>query len=390
MNVAFIGCGFVADFYMATIHHYKQLNLIKVYDKNKERLKQFCDYYGVNPVKSVNEILKDDKIELIINLTNPKEHFNVNYRSLKNNKHVYTEKPLSMNFKDAKYLYDFAKTKKLKLSSAPSSVLNKVSKTVEVALKENKIGNVRLVYANFDAGMTHKMKPWNWSTPSGAFWPAQDEFETGCTYEHAGYLLTWLYQFFGPAKSVMSFSKCLLKDKDIKTKLDTPDFSVGCIEYKNVVARVTLSIVAPLDRSMTIVGTEGILYVPDVRNDNSSVYIKKIPSSKLEAALEYRIDHYKSKFENIINFFPWNWGNRWRFLKNYPLIKKTKEVSSGSYKPVDFCNGPAELVDSIEEKRDCILSPEMALNTTEIIEMLQYPEKFKNKKNLLSYSKIKV
>ena len=142
---------FVADFYMATIHHYKQLNLVKVYDKNKERLKQFCDYYGVNPVKSVNEILKDDTIELIINLTNPKEHFKVTYSSLENNKHVYTEKPLSMNFKDAKYLYDFAKSKKLKLSSAPSSVLNKVAKTVEIALKENKIGKVRLIYANFDA-----------------------------------------------------------------------------------------------------------------------------------------------------------------------------------------------------------------------------------------------
>ena len=69
---------------------------------------------------------------------------------------------------------------------------------------------------------------------------------------------------------------------------------------------------------MTIVGTEGILFVPDVRNDNSSVYIKKIPSSKLEAALEYRINHYKSKFENVINFFPWNWGNSWRFLKIIP------------------------------------------------------------------------
>ena len=36
------------------------------------------------------------------------------------------------------------KVKKLKLSSAPSSVLNKVAKTVEIALKENKIGKVRL------------------------------------------------------------------------------------------------------------------------------------------------------------------------------------------------------------------------------------------------------
>ena len=41
MKTAIIGCGFVADFYMSTIKHYSQLDLTKVYDKDKTRLKQF-------------------------------------------------------------------------------------------------------------------------------------------------------------------------------------------------------------------------------------------------------------------------------------------------------------------------------------------------------------
>lgn len=388
MNIAFIGCGFVADFYMNTLSQYKQLKLIKVYDKNLKRLNQFCAYYQVNASKNLNEILKDNSIELVINLTNPNEHFNIIYQCLINKKHVYTEKPLSMNYKNANYLYNLARRKKLKLSSAPSSVLSKVAKTVKSALNENKIGDVKLVYANFDAGMTHKMKPWTWKSVSGAIWPAKDEFDTGCTYQHAGYLLTWLYNFFGPAKSVTSFSDCILKNKGIVTKLNTPDFSVGCIEYKNVIAKVTLSIVAPLDRSMTIIGTDGFLYVPDVRNDNCCVYIKKIPSNRIETALEYRLNHYKLQLENLFNFFPWNWGNKWRFLKKYPFIEKGRKISSGKYKPVDFCNGPAELVDSIVENRECILSSEMALNITEVVEVLQYPNKFKNKKTLISFKKI--
>ena len=54
--------------------------------KIKKDLNSFV-LLGVNPVKSVNEILKDDTIELIINLTNPKEHL-ITYSSLENNKHV--------------------------------------------------------------------------------------------------------------------------------------------------------------------------------------------------------------------------------------------------------------------------------------------------------------
>ena len=51
------------------------------------------------------------------------------------------------------------------------------------------------------------------------------------------------------------------------SKIVTPDFSVGCIEYKDVIARVTLSVVAPLDRSLLIVGDKGNLLVPDIRDD---------------------------------------------------------------------------------------------------------------------------
>ena len=51
MNIAFIGCGFVADFYMATILNYNNLNIVKVYDKNK-RLKQFTQFYNLKQARS--------------------------------------------------------------------------------------------------------------------------------------------------------------------------------------------------------------------------------------------------------------------------------------------------------------------------------------------------
>jgi len=53
-------------------------------------------------------------------------------------------------------------------------------------IKDGAVGKVRLVYANYDDGfIAPVMSPWTWQIESGAYWPAKDEFEVGCTYEHA-------------------------------------------------------------------------------------------------------------------------------------------------------------------------------------------------------------
>jgi predicted dehydrogenase len=100
------------------------------------------------------------------------------------------------------------------------------------ALRLNKVGKVRLVYAELDDGMLHKMPYESWRRPSGVPWPYRSEFEVGCTLEHAGYTVTWLTAFFGPAKTVTAFSSVQVPDKrpgeDIRS---APDFSVACIQF---------------------------------------------------------------------------------------------------------------------------------------------------------------
>ena len=111
-----------------------------------------------------------------------------------------------------------------------------------------------LVYANFDDGMiAPKLAPWTWVNDCGVPWPAKDEFEVGCTFIHAGYVLTWLAAFFGPAKAVSAFSSCQIADKGIAVDGMAPDFSVGCLEFENgLVARVTCGLVAPRDNRLRL------------------------------------------------------------------------------------------------------------------------------------------
>src|SRR5439155_1232860 len=174
-------------------------------------------------------------------------------------------------------------------------------------IREGVIGKVRLVYANFDDGMiAPKMSPWTWLNECGVPWPAKDEFEVGCTYEHAGYVLTWLAAFFGPALSVTSFASIQIPDKGIPVDSMAPDFTVGCIEYADgVVARVTCGLVAPRDKSLTVVGDEGVLFVGNVRNDTGPVMVRAANLGRWQSGIARRTQWLHRWLEARI---PWPGG----------------------------------------------------------------------------------
>ena len=165
---------------------------------------------------SLDELLADSRVELVLNLTNPHSHYEVTRACLEAGKHVYTEKPLAMQFDQAQELVELAKARGLHLSGAPCSVLNQAAQSLWKAIREEQVGKPRLVYAEFDDGMVTLMPYKKWLSESGIPWPYKDEFEVGCTVEHAGYPLTWLVAFFGPARSVHAFATTLLPDKEYR------------------------------------------------------------------------------------------------------------------------------------------------------------------------------
>jgi len=158
-----------------------------------------------------------------------------------------------------------------------------------------------------------------------------------------------------------------------------PDFTVGCLEYGNgVVARVTCSLVAPKDKSLTIIGDDGVLTVPDVRNDACAVYVRWIPPSRVRGGIERRVNNLRRFFR-----LP-GLEVDWHFWHRYPLARSRSRNFVSESKPVDFCRGPAELVGAIGRNRRCRLSAELGWHITELIECLQYPERFVGRHTLVS------
>jgi predicted dehydrogenase len=368
---------------MATLGNHPNLNVIGVYDNNPSRLVEFSRYYNVSAYKDLNDLLNDPSAELVLNLTNPHAHYDLTKACLEAGKHVYSEKPLAMTSDKAAELVTLARAKKRYLATAPCSLLGETAQTMWKALHEDIIGPVRLVYASFDDGMVHRFDPGNWRSVSGAPWPAKDEFETGCTYEHAAYVLSWLAAFFGPARRVQSYASIRIRDKGIAVDSMAPDFTVGCIEYDNdVVARVTCSIVAPLDKSIVIVGERGTLYTKYVRNDASPVYIEKTPPNETVTSIANRLRPLMVRIEGMLRL-PFS-ITALKFERKYPYARKPDFRGSKSNKPVDFLRGPAEMAEAIREGRPCRLSPELGLHMTELIETLQYPERFESPRTINS------
>jgi predicted dehydrogenase len=345
MNLAIVGCGFVADYYLATLPLHPELHVLGVTDKLPERADLISGSYGVPKYASLSDALADSRVELIVNLTNPHSHYEVSKAALLAGKHVYSEKPLAMEMTQARELVELAESRGLSVASAPCSLLGETAQTLWKALRDGIPGTVRVVYAEMDDGMVPLMPYKKWKSASGTPWPYKDEFEVGCTMEHAGYCLSWLAAWFGPALTVTSFASVQFPGKLPNEMLETlaPDFSVACIQFvSGVVARLTCSILAPRDHSIKIVGDQGILYTNDSWNYRSPVFSRRMVTIR------------RRMFLNPLR--------RSHSLPPAPFGKpKTKGAQS-----MDFARGPAELAASVRENRPSRLSPRFSLHVNEL------------------------
>jgi predicted dehydrogenase len=340
IHVAMIGCGYIADHYVRSMRGYPSLRIAGVTDRDVDRAQRFGAFHGLPVYQSVDELLANQRVVIVLNLTNPRSHYIVSKTCLEAGKHVYSEKPLAMAYPEAKELVEFAEARGLHISSAPCSLLGECAQTMWKAVRENLVGRVRAVYAEMDDGLVHRMAYRKWFNESGAPWPYQDEFEVGCTMEHAGYSLTWLTAFFGPAKRVTAFSSCQIADKEpsIAPERLAPDFSVAAIQLASgVVARLTCSIIAPEDHGLRILGDDGMLYTPDVWRYDSPVYHRRWVTIRRRTLLS-------------------------------PLRKRVPMLFERGRKLAhdDRGRGIAELAAALAEGRESRLSARFALHVTEL------------------------
>jgi predicted dehydrogenase len=319
-----IGCGFVSDFYMRTARNYKNVTIVRAYDRVPANAERFNAYWKVPSTADESSFYEGLEVDAILNLTNPSSHFEVSRRALEHGFPVYSEKPIAMTVDDILRLRDLALEKKLPLASAPCNHLSEAFAGFKGALEQGRVGRPLLAYAEMDDGFVAKSPYRSWINPSGAPWPFEDEFAVGCTMEHAGYYLTWLIGLFGTVSEVTAFGSLRYPGKPVAPgETEGPDFTVACLQFENgMVARLTCGIIAPHDRPLRIFGDEGVMRLEDCWEYSSPATFKR-------------------------------WLKVRRKLLLNPLSSRIKipERSDSGSDRMDFIRGPVEIVTAFREGR---------------------------------------
>jgi predicted dehydrogenase len=351
MRIAFVGCGYVADLYATTLRNHPSLELASVYDRDPARLAAFAAHWRVRAAASLEDVLSDPAVELVVNLTNPASHYEVTKVALEAGKHVYSEKPLALSLAHADELVSEAESRGLQLAGAPCALLGEAAQTAWKALRDGRIGTPRLAYAELDDGPIHLLRPETWRSASGAPWPWRNELEVGSALEHAGYYVSWLLAFFGPVASVTAFNRLVLPDKGIDGTPSTPDFAVGCLEHESgVVSRLTCSIYATHDHSLRVFGDAGGLYVGDCWDYGARV--AWYPRRGLAVRAERRLSSAQLAGRGLL---PIGLARRPRFRWRSPGATR-----------MDLARGIAETAEAATEGRANRLSARFSLHLNEV------------------------
>lgn len=366
MKIGIIGAGYVFDHYMATWPRHPRLEIAGIADRDPKRLRQAALFYGLRAYPSNDALLADPEIGLVVNLTSIASHFEVTRAALDAGKHVYSEKPLTDDFESSRALLALADARGLKLSCAPCNVLSDSIQTLWKALREGAIGAPRLAYAEFDDNVIPLMRPETWRSRSGAPWPWRDECLSGCTWEHAGYHLSWLCAIFGPVESVTAFSRVVAPDKT-QAPIDTPDFSIACLNFCNgMVARLTFSICAPIDHSIRVIGARGMLSIDSYRHYRCPVFLETFDPVGLNAR-KFMSVRRSSFLRSLFGI-----GGRPLTL----LGRKRGDVSMAALKrreinDQDKVLGVAELAEAITQNREAFPPPDFSLHLAELTFAIQ-------------------
>ena len=276
-KVGLIGCGHIAETYFRAEKYFNNIKIIKCADINLKAARKCSKEYGIKFL-TVDEILKDQEVEIILNLTIPKAHYEISKKALLNGKHVYSEKPLAINLKDGKELLKISRRKKLYLGNAPDTFLGGGIQKSKELVEKNIIGKIKLgnaVFA-FPGIQSYHPNPEPWFA----------KLEGGPVIDMGPYYITALVNLLGPAKKVsgriINGSKYrtigIGPKKGRKFKVNCPTTYLSTITFKNnTVIRLTLSfdVIAHQRNHIELYGEKGSMIVPDPNMFGGSVFTCK-------------------------------------------------------------------------------------------------------------------
>jgi len=298
-NIGLIGCGNIAETYFRAQDYFNNIKFIACADKFPEVSKKCADQYNIKSL-TVDEIIHDTNVDVILNLTIPQAHFEISKLALEAGKHVYSEKPMSIKYDEANELVNLAKDNNLYIGNAPDTFLGGGGQVARKFVDDGDIGKVltgNFIFA-FPGVQEFHPNPESWFQSGG-----------GPVIDMGPYFFTTLVNLLGPVKNVRSRGKKFADQREYlvgpkKGKSFNVDISTSVmldIEFANeaiIQGFISFDVQNHARNHMELYGTKGSLVVPDPNMFGGPVLLsRELGSEWQEFSVE---DKYLGK-TNIIN-----------------------------------------------------------------------------------------
>ena len=264
LGIGIIGCGNIASSYLRLAPLFKGLEVRAVADINLDAATARAAEFGVR-AQSVDDLLGNDDLDIIINLTIPDAHYGVSKRILEAGKHVYSEKPLVLTLEQGVTLRDLAAAKGLSVGCAPDTFLGGAHQQARAILDAGTVGEITTGNAAIQA---HGPESWH-PSPEFFYQPG-----AGPVMDMGPYYIATLINLLGPVKRVAALTSSAEPERTIgsgprkgeQIRVNTPSNIQALLEFHS---GATISFSASWDvwhhkrNHFELYGTKGTLYVPD-------------------------------------------------------------------------------------------------------------------------------
>lgn len=285
VGIGIVGCGVISEIYMKNISDkFNITKLVACSDLDEERMKQSALKYGIKAMK-YEDMLNDDEVHLIINLTNPVAHYSLTKQALEHGKNVYSEKMISVSIEEGRELVKIANERNLYLGAAPDTFLGGSIQTSRYIVESGLIGEPLSAIISINRNFR----------VFGDIFPHMHKSGGTVAYDLGCYYITALVSIFGPVKEITAFAR-IYEPNRISLRVDKPWFDQKIhIEDENIITSVlrldndmlvtvhfNAESIQDENPHVEIYGTEGILYMGDPNNFDSLVYIQKPMGEKIQ------------------------------------------------------------------------------------------------------------
>ena len=278
VKVGIVGCGCISGIYLTNLTTTFN-GIVEVYavaDLIQEREDNAAATYHVPHQMKLEQMLEDPNIEMILNITTPKDHYWICKAALEAGKHVYVEKPLSLTKEQGSELVTLAAKNRLYLGDAPDTFLGGGLQTCRKAIDDGLIGDPIGATAFM---VCHGHESWH---PDPEFYY---QVGGGPMFDMGPYYLTALVSMLGPAKEVCGMTAISFPERTItsekkygqKVQVEVPTHVTGCIRFQSGAIATMITSFDVWDSTLPrieIYGTRGTLVVPDPNTFGGPVMVR--------------------------------------------------------------------------------------------------------------------